>query len=170
MPDDLFSDVTIDWTPISPSLIKGRRLAGSFVFAPLVLIALVGAGFLWFFLPLPWGELAALGLLGVAVGSWVWFWIWVPRNHASWGYYESESELIVKGGIMFRRLVVVPYGRMQFVDVQAGPIATANGYASVTLNTAASGTAAEIPGVPTAEAHRLRDRLTELGNSDDSGI
>lgn len=170
MAQDLFSDVTIDWTPVSPSLIKGRRLAGSFVFGPLLLIALIGAGFLWFGLPIPWGEIAALALVALLVGLWVWFWFWVPRNHASWGYYESDSELIVKGGIMFRRLVVVPYGRMQFVDVQAGPIATANGYASITLNTAASGTAAEIPGVPTAEAHRLRDRLTELGNSDDSGI
>ncbi|NLC98239.1 MAG: PH domain-containing protein [Actinomycetales bacterium] len=170
MAQDLFSDLDIEWTPVSTGLIKGRRLAGSITFGILFLFVAAGAGFAIYLAPAPWGTLAAITVTLPILALWVWFWFWVPRNQASWGYFEGEKELLIKSGIMFRRLVVVPYGRMQFVDVESGPIASANGYASVTLNTASTETAADIPGVPTAEAHRLRDRLTELGDFDDSGV
>src|SRR5215472_7790937 len=35
----------------------------------------------------------------------------------SWAYTERDEDLIVERGVMIRRLSVVPYGRMQFVDV-----------------------------------------------------
>lgn len=170
MAQDLFSEMDIEWTPVSTALVKGRRLAGSITFVFLLLFIAVGAGFVMYFAPAPWGLVVAISLLPPVLGMWAWYWFWVPRNQASWGYFEGEKELLIKSGIMFRRLVVVPYGRMQFVDVESGPIATANGYATVTLNTASTQTAADIPGVPTAEAHRLRDRLTELGDSQGSGV
>ncbi len=69
-----------------------------------------------------------------------------------------------------RRLVVVPYGRMQYVDVQAGPLDRAFGIAQVQLYTASAGTDASIPGLPPEEAARLRDRLTELGEAHASGL
>jgi len=59
---------------------------------------------------------------------------------------------------------------MQFVDVQAGPLARAYGVASVTLHTASAETAADIPGLPAAEATRLRNRLTELGEAHGAGV
>ena len=42
-------------------------------------------------------------------------------------------------GIVFRQLVVVPYGRMQYVDVNAGPLARRFRIASVQLHTASPG-------------------------------
>ena len=39
--------------------------------------------------------------------------------------------LLVTSGIMFRRLVIVPYGRMQLVDVTAGPIDRSMGITTV---------------------------------------
>jgi len=104
------------------------------------------------------------------VGLAVWTWSWAARNTASWGYAEDEDDLLVTGGVMFRRLVAVPYGRMQFVDVQAGPVDRAFGIASVTLHTASTETAATIPGLPADEATRLRNRLTELGESHGAGL
>ena len=71
---------------------------------------------------------------------------------------------------MFKRLVAIPYGRMQFVDVEAGPLARAYGVATVTLHTASPETAADIPGLPAAEATRLRNRLTELGEAHGAGV
>jgi membrane protein YdbS with pleckstrin-like domain len=71
---------------------------------------------------------------------------------------------------MFRTLVVVPYGRMQFVDVQAGPVEQLAGIASVHLHTASPGTSARIPGLPAEEAARLRDRLTAMGESWAAGL
>ena len=71
---------------------------------------------------------------------------------------------------MFRSLVVVPYGRMQYVDVAQGPIARACGVSSIQLHTASAATDASIDGLPPAEAERLRDRLTARGETKLAGL
>lgn len=108
---------------------------------------------------------AALSLAGGAWGC-----VWAGRNQRSWGYAENADDLLVTRGVMFKRLVAIPYGRMQFVDVQAGPLARAFGIASVTLHTASTETAADIPGLSAVEATRLRNRLTELGEAHGAGV
>jgi membrane protein YdbS with pleckstrin-like domain len=44
----------------------------------------------------------------------------VRRRVRAWSYAEREDDLLVKRGVLFSRLSVVPYGRMQFIDVTAG--------------------------------------------------
>jgi membrane protein YdbS with pleckstrin-like domain len=97
-------------------------------------------------------------------------WWLIGRNAQRWGYAELEDELFVTRGALFRRLVVVPYGRMQYVDVQAGPVDRAYGLARIQLHTAAPGTSAHIPGLPADEAARLRDRLTAAGEAQAAGL
>ena len=92
------------------------------------------------------------------------------RRVRAWGYAEREDDLIVRRGVMFRRVSVVPYGRMQFVDVTAGPLERAFGLATVQLHTAAAATDARIPGLPSEEAARLRDQLATLGESRAAGL
>jgi membrane protein YdbS with pleckstrin-like domain len=94
----------------------------------------------------------------------------VDRNYRSWGYSERAEDLLVTRGVLFRRLVVVPYGRMQLVDVTAGPIERRFGIATVRLHTAAAGTDARIRGLPPDEAARLRDRLSALGEARSAGL
>ena len=65
---------------------------------------------------------------------------------------------------------VVPYGRMQFIDVSAGPIDRNFGLATVQLHTAAAASDARIPGLAQAEADRLRDRLASLGEAQATGL
>jgi membrane protein YdbS with pleckstrin-like domain len=77
---------------------------------------------------------------------------------------------MVTRGVVFRQLVVVPYGRMQFVDVTAGPLDRRFGLATVQLHTAAAATDAQIPGLEPAEAARLRDRLAARGEAHSAGI
>jgi len=72
--------------------------------------------------------------------------------------------------VMFARLSVVPYGRMQFIDVTAGPLERAFGLATVRLHTAAAATDARIPGLEREEAARLRDSLAELGEAQAAGL
>jgi len=72
--------------------------------------------------------------------------------------------------VMFSRLSVVPYGRMQFIDVTAGPFERSFGLATVRMHTAAAASDARIPGLERAEAARLRDRLAELGEAQAAGI
>lgn len=96
-------------------------------------------------------------------------WFQQRRYHA-WGYAEREDDLLVRRGVMFARLSVVPYGRMQFIDVTAGPLERAFGLATVRLHTAAAATDARIPGLEREEAARLRDSLAELGESQAAGL
>lgn len=166
----LFRPVGEDWRPVSPALTTRRRIV---LVAPLAVLAvLLGVGA---------ASAAALGTPGVvvallAVGSLVVLaaaattWWWAERNRLSWGWAESEDDLLVTSGLMFRRLVVVPYGRVQFVDVEGGPVERRLGIARVTLHTASTETAATVPGIPAEEARQLRDRLTELGQARDGGV
>jgi uncharacterized membrane protein YdbT with pleckstrin-like domain len=63
-----------------------------------------------------------------------------------------------------------PHGRMQFVDVTAGPLERLLGLATVQLHTAAAASDARIPGLTAAEAARLRDRLAALGEARAEGL
>ena len=97
------------------------------------------------------------------------FWI-VGRQVRAIGYSERADDLVVTRGVMFRELVIVPYGRMQLVDVRGGPLARRYGMSTLQLHTAAATTDAAIPGLPVAEAGRLRDRLAALGEARTAGL
>src|SRR5690606_41164829 len=99
-----------------------------------------------------------------------WAWWLIPRQVRAIGYAELEDDLLIRKGVLFRSLTVVPYGRMQYVDVQAGPLMRRAGMAQVQLHTASASTDASIPGLLEAEASRLRDRLTEAGEARLAGL
>ena len=97
--------------------------------------------------------------------------LWFARNRfRSWAYQERDEDLIVERGVLIRRLSVVPYGRMQFVDVTAGPVDRIFRLATVRLHTAAAASDARIPGLEQDEAARLRDRLAALGEAKAAGL
>ena len=93
-----------------------------------------------------------------------------PRRCAAVGYAEREEDLIVRRGVMFRSLTVVPYGRMQYVDVTAGPVDRALGLATVRLHTASAASDATVPGLTADAAAMLRDRLTAAGQARLAGL
>jgi membrane protein YdbS with pleckstrin-like domain len=161
--DDLFAPTDVTWTPVSPKLATLRRLNAAIVLGLLGLGALVALGMLSSWL---YGVLA----LAVAMALLAWAWVLIGRNQRSWKYAERDDELLVSHGILFRQLVVVPYGRMQFVDVVAGPLERAFGLATVELHTATPSTDAKIPGLAPDEAARLRDRLSALGQAQAWGL
>ena len=99
-----------------------------------------------------------------------WVALLIPRQVRAIRYAERVDDLLVRRGIMFRRLVVVPYGRMQYVDVQAGPLARKLGVARVQLHTASPATDASIPGLGPVEADRLRDQLASRGEARLAGL
>jgi uncharacterized protein len=92
------------------------------------------------------------------------------RRVRAWGYAERAEDLLVRRGVMFRRTSVIPYGRMQYVEVTAGPFERAFGLATVQMHTAAAASDARIPGLPVLEAGRLRDQLTSLGEAHAMGL
>jgi uncharacterized protein len=72
--------------------------------------------------------------------------------------------------LMWRTVVVVPYGRMQFVDVYAGLVDRIFGLAKVQLHTASASSDAYIPGLRPQEAARLRDQLASRGEARLAGL
>lgn len=121
---------------------------------------------LWFVIE-GWGLVVTGAGATVAVFWGMWL---IPRIWRAWGYSERQEDLLVKHGVMFRKLIVVPYGRMQFVDVNSGPLDRKFGLATVQLHTASPATDAKIPGLPADEATRLRDRLSALGEAKAAGL
>lgn len=92
------------------------------------------------------------------------------RRVRAWAYCERDEDLIVRRGVLVYRLSVIPYGRMQFIDVIAGPIERSFGLATVRMHTAAASSDARIPGLPQEEAARLRDHLARLGEAKAAGL
>jgi membrane protein YdbS with pleckstrin-like domain len=92
------------------------------------------------------------------------------RRVRAWAYCERDDDLLVRRGVLVSRLSVVPYGRMQFIDVVAGPIERAYGLATVRMHTAAAASDARIPGLSQDEADRLRDHLAQLGEARAAGL
>ena len=107
-----------------------------------------------------------------AVGI-VWF-VWrvyrAGRYARSWSYAERGEDLCITRGLWYKNLTIVPYGRLQIAKVDAGPLDRLLGLATVTLVTASAHSNASIPGLPAAEAERLRDRLIEVGAPLGSGL
>jgi membrane protein YdbS with pleckstrin-like domain len=109
-------------------------------------------------------------LVGVIVIELVWGWWVIGRRVRSFGYLERSDDLLVRSGIMFQRVVVVPYGRMQLVEVAAGPLDRALGITTVQLHTASATSDAAIPGLEPDAAADLRDRLARLGEQRHAGL
>jgi membrane protein YdbS with pleckstrin-like domain len=153
---------TVDWRPVSRSLIT-VELINRAIWVAVVLTGLV----VGMVLTDHWIWRAAIAVVVVVA---VWRSLVTVRAVKAWGYAERDNDLLVRHGLVIRRLSIVPYARMQFVDVTAGPLERAFHLATVQLHTAAAASDAKIPGLPPEEASRLRDRLTALGEDRAEGL
>jgi membrane protein YdbS with pleckstrin-like domain len=151
-----------DLKRLSPRFWLARQTELALVWGPLFIVALVVALIV---------HVSAADLLPVVIALIAGVaWLVERGRYRSWGYTEREDDLIVVRGLMFRHVSVVPYGRMQFIDVTAGPIDRAFGLATVQLHTAAAATDARIPGLVRAHADALRDRLALVGEAKATGL
>lgn len=153
------------WTRVSPRhltvVVLSTLLSTLFWLAALGWPAVLAATGVWGGAPLgllllPPGAALAAGLLSVLLA---------PRRVRAIGYAERGEDLLVRRGLLYQRVTIIPYGRMQYVDVSVSPLQRSFGLATVKLHTAAVGSHAEIPGVEHAEASRLRERLTARGEA-----
>ncbi len=152
-----------EWKPLSPTLMKMRLTEIAVVDAVLAVIAVVAAASAGS----PIAAAAAFGAIALCGGGAWWF---VHNRFRAWGYLERDEDLEVRRGVMVQRLSVVPYGRMQFVEITAGPVERLFGLSTVRLHTAAAASDARIPGLDPEEAARLRDRLAALGEAKAAGL
>ncbi|MDQ1249803.1 MAG: uncharacterized protein QG597_4179 [Actinomycetota bacterium] len=153
------------WLRLSEKLVIARRLM---MLLGMVVLLVVWVALLVLVTGIPRWIPVLLIVLTLAFAGWGW-WL-IGRRVRSYGYVERREDLLVTSGILFRRLVVVPYGRLQLVDVVAGPVDRVFGIATVRLHTAAATTDATIPGLTPELAAALRDRLARAGESRGAGM
>jgi len=96
--------------------------------------------------------------------------LFTPRRVRAIAYQLRKDDLVFRRGLMFERIVAVPYGRMQLVDVNRGPLDRALGLSELKLVTAAAATGVVIPGLPAEVAEELRDALVALAESRRAGL
>jgi hypothetical protein len=161
MPNRL--DLSIgEWNRVSPKyvvvVIVGTLIGG--------IVSSAAAAFLWLVAGWTWGWILVAGVVVITLVSL----IIAPRRARSIGYRMRDDDLLFRRGIMFQRFVSVPYGRMQLIDINRGPVGRVLGLADLKFVTAAASTGVVIPGLPEPDAAQLRDRLVELAESRRAGL
>jgi membrane protein YdbS with pleckstrin-like domain len=143
-------------SPLHPDQLWVIRIRGLLTALPLVAAAAIvdlgplrGTG-----APAGWlgGAAALLAVAALAV---------LPgRRYRAWGWRETEDELHVRSGLWVRYRTVVPFARVQHIDVAQGPVERRFGLATLILHTAGTrGASVPLPGLASAEAERMRDRI-----------
>lgn len=157
----LLDDGGLPWQRVSPRLRTARwvTLAVTCLLgaAPFVALALVVS---------PWFWIAPAAIALVAA----WSAYVIARQVPAISWIELPEEIVIRKGRLFRHLSVVPYGRLQYVDLESGPIARRFGLAEIEIHTASPSSGGSLPGLPTAVAEALRERLSARGESERAGL
>ncbi len=141
-------------TPLDPAFVKVMRISGALV----ALIPLGGAAVLEV------AELLPLGSIFVPLFLLLAYIVWSvpPRRFARWGYDAGEDRLRIKRGYLFYSDTVVPFGRIQHMDVDQGPIERRYDLATFSAHTAGThGSTITLPGLQHADALALRERIRD---------
>ncbi|HST36545.1 MAG TPA: PH domain-containing protein [Allosphingosinicella sp.] len=141
---------------LDPNQIKVMRIRAALVSAGALVIAFVlDLG------PLRETPAPAYALSGVVLLLALYLVLVFPgRRYRAWGYGEGEDELAVRHGVLVRRHTIVPFGRVQHIDVAQGPIERRYDLATLILHTAGTRSASvSLPGLKQPDAEALRDRI-----------
>ena len=139
-------------TPLNPAHVPVSRIATGFGLLPF----LIGAGVLEVAQLLPPGSFIIPALLLYAYIAFV-----IPaRKYRYWGYDMGTDRLRIVRGYMYHRDVVVPFGRIQHIDVDQGPIQRRYDLATLTVHTAGNqNSTVSLPGLLHADALAMRETI-----------
>lgn len=149
------------FTPADPSYFKVKLTTWAITWGLILLVSLIpvillatGVEVLLWLVILPVLLVVIIALLTLRI---------LRRQVAVLGYLEREDDFVVRSGVMWRKQLVIPYGRMQYVEVNSGPLERRYGLCQLTLNTAGAGATAHVYGLPEAQGQLLRERLVAAG-------
>jgi membrane protein YdbS with pleckstrin-like domain len=139
-------------TPLHPNFVKVVRIGWIVAALPLAIGALV----LESAELLPRGAFLVPVLLLTALAI-----LRVPlRRYQARGYHLGADRLRVAKGLLFRSDTVVPFGRVQHIDVRQGPIERAYGLGTLVLHTAGNHNASvSLPGLGYGDALAMREEI-----------
>ncbi|GAA2175317.1 hypothetical protein GCM10009846_24690 [Agrococcus versicolor] len=158
-------DLAGDWRRVSPRY-AWAELWTTAIWGVIMAAAL--AALLWFVVGLAWWlvALCAGGLLVLMLLSGIFGFLRVRTI----GFAMRDDDLLVRRGMLYRRFVSVPYGRMQVVDITQGPVERMLDLKTLKFVTAAATSAVTIPGLPGTDAEMLRDELVAVAESRRAGL
>ncbi|WP_240624542.1 PH domain-containing protein [Aurantiacibacter odishensis] len=150
----------MDTEPLSkldPAYATVMRIEGTLTVLPFLIAALV------------------MGVAGALPEPWTWAPMIVPvlialvmvllipmKRYRSRGYHVSTDRLRVVKGVMFHADTVVPFSRVQHLDVEQGPLERAFGIARLILHTAGTHNASvTLPGLRHADAVAMREEIRQ---------
>lgn len=151
LPDD-----GADLTRLHPNFVWALRVQLLLGLVPLLVAALVAEAALAEVEVIPPGVLSgAVMLLALLLL------IFAPmRRYNARGYQMSADRLRVVRGVLWHSDAVVPFGRVQHIDVHQGPIDRFFGIATLTLHTAGSHNASvNLPGLGADRARTMREDI-----------
>ncbi|KGN39001.1 PH domain-containing protein [Knoellia subterranea] len=151
----------LPWRSVSPSL-RTVRLITLFGWLVPFVIAFVALAVL----VTPWFWIGA-GAVAVLIGWGAWL---IVRQVSAITWIELDEEIVIRKGRLFRSLVSIPYGRLQYIDVESGPLMRSRGIASCEFHTASPESGGTLPGLPVDEAEALRGRLAARGEAQRAGL
>ncbi len=161
----LFEPQGVIFNPVKRALATVRRISLTIFFlivaAPLIVMTQILEDFPQ---PLLYAALACVGLL------WLYFLWLIGRQVRNLAWAQAEHDFLIRRGAFFRSMTIVPYGRIQYVDIYQGPVLRFMGIATIKLSTASAHTDAKLEGVPVDEAARLRDVLAQRGSAELMGL
>lgn len=150
------------WHQISRRYVTVQLISTGAFLALVIAAAVV----LWLVLQLTWVWIPA----GIVIVITVWTLAILPRQARAYGYQLRRDDLVFRRGILWQRMVAVPYGRMQLVDITHGPLDRGFGIAQLKLVTAAAATGVTIPGLTQEAAEHLRDTLIAVAETRRTGL
>lgn len=139
-------------TPLDPAYRTVLRITGALTAIPLLAVATV----------------AEVAIAGWSLAIWTpaallaaWLVLRVPlRRFAARGYALGADRLRVVRGVWFHSDTVVPFGRVQHIDVGQGPIERAYAIATLTVHTAGTHNASvSLPGLAHRDALAMRETI-----------
>lgn len=149
---ETFEDADGVLTRVHPNHEKQLRLEGTFAAIVVAGAALLADAILpvWpgtIFVPV-------LALVGIVL------WRMPHRRFIARGYALEGDRLRVVRGLLFRSDTVVPFGRVQHIDVDRGPLERYFGLATITLHTAGTHNASvKLPGLLHETALAIREDI-----------
>lgn len=141
-------------TKLHPDHIKVLRIESALVGAGATIAAAVAN----IALPVPPGVIVLPVLLAAAL------WVWrIPfRRYLRKGYDMGADRLRVVRGFLWRSDTVVPFGRVQHIDVTQGPLERWYGLSTLVLHTAGThNSSVPLPGLKRETAEELRETIRQ---------
>jgi len=150
------------WHQISPRYVVSQIVQNVIFIAVVVTVGLVAFfGFEQSWVLIPAGVVIVLTLATLII---------LPRQARAIGYMLRADDIVFRKGILWQRMIAVPYGRMQLVDITQGPLDRAFGVSQLKMVTAAATTGVQIPGLTQDAAEALRDTLIQVAETRRTGL